>query len=115
MEISVRHSPAFAVARCALAPGERVRAEAGAMMATSDGVAVEARMEGGLMKSLKRGVLGGESLFITTFTAPQGGGWVDIAANLPGDVMEREVLPDRALFIQRGSYLASEGGVEIDT
>ena len=114
MEITVRHSPAFAVARCVLGSGERVRAESGAMMATSAGVAVEARMEGGLMKSLKRGVLGGESLFVTTFTGPDGGGWVDVAANLPGDIVQREVLPERALFIQRGSYLASESEVEID-
>jgi uncharacterized protein (TIGR00266 family) len=115
MEITVRHSPSFAVARCDLAPGERVRAESGAMMATSPGVTVEAKMQGGLMKSLKRGVLGGESLFVTTFTGPQGGGWVDVAANLPGDIIQREVIPERALFIQRGSYLASESEVEIDT
>lgn len=115
MDIVIRHAPAFGVARCTLAPGERVRAESGAMMATSPGVDVEASLHGGLMKSLKRGVLGGESLFVTTFTAPDSGGWVDVAANLPGDVVEREVVPDRALFIQRGSYLASEAGVEIDT
>ena len=39
------------------------------------------------MKGLKRSVLGGESLFMTTLTAPQSGGWVDVAANLPGDAM----------------------------
>jgi len=114
MEIAIRHNPSFAVARCALGPGEVVRAESGAMMATSDGVAIEASMQGGLMKSLKRGVLGGESFFITTYTAPQSGGWVDVAAYLPGDMTEVEVR-DRALFIQRGSYIASETGVEIDT
>lgn len=114
MDIVIRHAPAFGVARCTLAPGERVRAESGAMMATSAGVEVDASLQGGLMKSLKRGILGGESLFVTTFTAPDGGGWVDVAANLPGDVVEREVT-DRTLFIQRGSYLASEAGVEIDT
>lgn len=115
MDISLRHSPSFAAARCTLAPNESVRAEAGAMLATSAGVAIEAKMEGGLMKSLKRGVLGGESLFVTTYTAPAQGGWVDVAPSLPGDVMAREVVPGRALMIQRGSYLASESGVEIDT
>jgi uncharacterized protein (AIM24 family) len=88
MQIQTRHAPSFAVARCTLAPRETLRAESGAMMATSAGVAVEARMEGGLMRSLRRGVLGGESLFITTFTAPDAGGWVDVAANLPGDVVD---------------------------
>lgn len=114
MQIEIRHAPSFAVARCALGGSETVRAEAGAMMATSEGVQIEAGMQGGLMRSLKRGVLGGESFFVTTYTAPPGGGWVDVAAHLPGDMAVVEVA-DAPLFIQRGSYIASESGVEIDT
>jgi uncharacterized protein (TIGR00266 family) len=98
-----------------MAGGEAVRAESGAMMATSDGVAVEAKMQGGLMKSLKRSVLGGESLFITTFTAPPQGGWVDCAANLPGDAIVRTVGGGKTLNLSRGAFLVCESGVEIDT
>jgi uncharacterized protein (TIGR00266 family) len=114
MDIAIRHAPSFAVARCTLAGGEVVRAESGAMMSTSEGVEIQAAMQGGLMKSLKRGVLGGESFFITTYTAPPAGGWVDVAANLPGDMAEVEV-GATPFFVQRGSYVASEAGVEIDT
>lgn len=114
MEIGIRHNPSFAVARCALGGNEIIRAESGAMMATSEGVAIEASMQGGLMRSLKRGVLGGESFFITTYTAPSAGGWVDVAAHLPGDMTTVEV-GSQPVFIQRGSYIASEAGVEIDT
>jgi uncharacterized protein (TIGR00266 family) len=115
MDVQVRHTPSFAVVRCTMAGGEAVRAEAGAMMATSDGVSVEAKMQGGIMKSLKRSVLGGESLFITTYTAPSQGGWVDCAANLPGDAVVRTVGGGRALNMSRGSFLVAESGVEIDT
>src|SRR3954463_15936501 len=115
MQIEIRHNPSFAVARCQLAGSEAVRAESGAMMATSAGVDVDAKMQGGLMKSLRRSVLGGESLFVTTYTAPAQGGWVDVAANLPGDLHVRTVTASQALFLSRGSYLASEGGVDIDT
>jgi uncharacterized protein (TIGR00266 family) len=83
------------------------------MMATSAGVAVEAKATGGLMKSLKRSVLGGESFFITTFTAPASGGWVDFAARLPGDAIGLPVID--GLNITRGSYLCSDGEVTIDT
>ncbi len=114
MEIAIRHDPSFSVARCTLGGGEVVRAESGAMMATSEGVAIEASMQGGLMKSLKRGVLGGESFFITTYAAPGPGGWVDVAAHLPVDMTTVEV-GAQSVFIQRGSYIASETGVEIDT
>ena len=70
MEIETRHTPSFGVARSLLGGGEVIKVEAGAMMAHSPGVELEAKMEGGLLKGLKRSVLGGESLFVTTFTAP---------------------------------------------
>ncbi|MDX6544275.1 MAG: hypothetical protein QOG02_49 [Gaiellales bacterium] len=115
MDVQIRHTPSFAVARCTLKGGETMRAESGAMMATSDGVAIQASMQGGLVKSLKRSVLGGESLFITTYTAPAQGGWVDCAARLPGDAMLASLTGEQALNIQRGSYLCSESTIEIDT
>jgi uncharacterized protein (TIGR00266 family) len=114
VQIVTRHTPAFGVARCQLDSGERIRVESGAMMATSAGVAIEAKVEGGLMKGLKRSVLGGESLFITSYTAPAEGGWVDVAAHLPGDLVTRELTPDRALFLARGAWLASPAEVEVD-
>ena len=74
MDIQLRHNPSFSVARAILGPGEAIRAESGAMMAMAADVSLDAKIEGGLMKGLKRSVLGGESLFITTATAaPQGG------------------------------------------
>ena len=115
MNVDIRHGPAFGVARCTLAPGETIRVESGAMMATSPGVGIEARVEGGLMKGLKRSVLGGESLFITTYTAPAEGGWVDIAANLPGDLTVRELNPSSAMFLSRGAWLGAAADVDVDT
>ncbi len=115
MEVVVRHAPAFGVARCELGPGESIRVESGAMMATSAGVAIDAKMEGGLLKGLKRSVLGGESLFVTTYTAPDSGGWVDVAANLPGDLLTRHLTGDKALFLSRGSWLAAGSSIELDT
>ena len=113
MEIQVRHNPAFAVARATLSPGESIKAEAGAMMATSGGVEIESKMEGGLMKGLKRSVLGGESLFMTTLTAGPMGGWVDCAARLPGDAFVIEV--NGAYNLTRGSWLCNEASVNLDT
>ncbi len=68
MDVDIRHSPSFALARLTLAGSERIRVESGAMALHSSGVELEAKMQGGLMKSLARGALGGESLFITTYT-----------------------------------------------
>ena len=115
MEIEVRHGPGFGVARCILGPHEQVRAEAGSMMACSGGMQLEASMEGGIAKSLKRSVLGGESLFVTTFTAPGEGGWVTVAPAAPGEVHELEIVDGVPWVLERGNWLASETSVKIDT
>jgi uncharacterized protein (TIGR00266 family) len=115
MDVAIRHSPSFAAARVSLAPNESVRAESGAMMATSYGLGVTSSTQGGVLKGLRRSFLGGESLFVTTFTAPSGGGWVDVAHHLAGDIVVMDVAPDRPISITRGCWLASAATVELDT
>ena len=115
MNVTLRHSPSFAVGRVTLAPHEQLRAESGAMMATSAGVTVASSTQGGVLKGLKRSVLGGESLFVSTFTAPAAGGWVDVAHHLAGDVITAGVAPDQPMSVTKGSWLASSAGVELDT
>ena len=115
MHVQVRHNPSFAVARLQLAPGEPVRVESGAMLATSYGVLVEAKMHGGLLKSLARAALGGESFFVSTYTAPEHGGWVDVAPNLPGDLQVVELDGTVGWCITRGCWLASAAGVNLET
>ncbi|HTR74253.1 MAG TPA: TIGR00266 family protein [Solirubrobacterales bacterium] len=113
MEVEIRDSPAFAVGRCTLGGGEAMKSEAGAMMAHSVGVELEAHVQGGLMKGLKRSILGGESLFMTTWTAPGEGGWVDVAANLPGDLAVLDV--NGEMNVTKGAWLASSSEIELDT
>lgn len=84
-------------------------------MAMSSDVVLSAKAEGGILKSIKRAALGGESLFISTYTAPATGGFVDVAPRLPGDITTYEVSSTSSLFISRGSWLANATSVEIDT
>jgi uncharacterized protein (TIGR00266 family) len=114
MDITLRQGPAYGVARLTLAPNEPARVESGAMMAMSAGVTLQSKAEGGIMKSLKRAALGGESFFVSTYTAPSQGGFVDVAARLPGDISTYEIQSGRALFIQKGSWLANESTINID-
>lgn len=114
MEVVTRQSPAFGVARITMGANERVKAEAGALMATTPSVMVEAKAEGGVLKSLKRAALGGESFFVTTYTAPPEGGWIDVAARLPGDTSVIDVESGAPWFVQKGSWLASSDGVQVD-
>ena len=116
MQVELRHSPAYAVVRLHLAPGEQFRGESGVMVMQSFGVTVSSQMQGGFMKALKRSALGGESFFVSTFTgdasAPT---WVDVAARLPGDATVIDCAPGRGVVLTRGSWLASEMGINLDT
>lgn len=115
MRVEIRHQPGFAVARVTMDQGETVKAESGAMAAMSQGVAIEAKMEGGFMKALKRSALGGESFFVTTYSSNVAGGWVDVAAYLPGDMAVIPVTPDRGVGVTKGSWIANETSVAMDT
>ena len=62
--------------------------------------------------ALKR-ALGGESLFMNTYTASENGQRLDLAPATPGDV-EHLLLRGNTVLVQSGSYMASSTGVEVD-
>ena len=95
MQVRTRHTPSSGVARLLLAPGEAVRADYAAMIATSYGVAVTPA-QGGSRGKGRRAV----------FTAPAEGGWVDVAPALPGDVYTLQLDGAAGWCVQRGSWLA---------
>lgn len=114
MQTEILYRPSYSVAKITLAPNETIRTESGAMVGMSAGVTIETKMQGGLLKSLARSVLGGESFFVNTFHAGSGGGEILLAPSLPGDVFTLQ-LTNETYLVQSGSYLASSEGVETDT
>lgn len=116
MDIQIRNSPTAAVARCWLAPGEEMKAEAGSMMAHSFGIKVESNLNGGLGGALKRSFVGGDSLFVTTFTNQANElGWVDIVSKVPGDIFDLEVTPQQSVVVTQNAWLGNSSGVQMDT
>jgi uncharacterized protein (TIGR00266 family) len=114
MEIEILHRPSYSLAVTKLAPNERIRAEASAMVSFSEGVEIETKAAGGLLKSLGRSLLGGESFFQNFWKAGPKGGEVTLAPELPGDIALLE-LNGETVMVQSGSYLASEDGVDINS
>ena len=113
MQVDIQASPSFAMGTIRLGAGDSVKVEAGAMAAMSGGVEIQTASTGGLLGGLKRSVLGGESFFINTFTATSGGE-IAVAPKLPGDIVHLP-LAGGTMFVQSGSWIASEPGVEVDT
>jgi uncharacterized protein (TIGR00266 family) len=114
MRTEISFSPAFAMATVHLDQGESVKAEAGAMMSMSPTVQIETSTKGGVLKGLKRSVLGGESFFMNTFTATGPDAHVAVAPALPGDIVTWQ-LTGNTVFLQSGSYLASDDDIDIDS
>lgn len=114
MQTEILYGTSFALARLTLAPGEQIRAEAGAMVSMDASMKVDTGATGGIFKSLKRSVLGGESLFMNTFTADNDGSELTLAPSLVGAI-EILALQNEDVFVQSGSFLASEMGIDVDT
>jgi len=114
MNVEVHYRPSYSLAEVTLEAGEGLNAESGAMVAMSPGVEIETKMRGGLMKSLARSVLGGESFFMNSYRAGDSRATVMLAPSLPGDVFS-ETLGGGSLLVQSGSYLASSEAIEVNT
>ena len=114
MDVEVLYRPSYSLGVLTLAPGEEVRVESGSMVSLSQGVTIQTKAAGGILKSLTRSLIGGESFFQNIYKAPAQGGEVTVAPALPGDLVVLD-LTNESLTVQSGSYVASESGVELDT
>jgi uncharacterized protein (TIGR00266 family) len=114
MNVEILYRPSYSMGVISLNGGEAVQVEGGSMVSMSPGVMVETRAAGGILKSLGRALLGGESFFVNTFTASTQGGEVMVAPALPGDLVTLNLVGE-SLLVQSGSYVASESGIQVDT
>ena len=89
-----------------MAAGDEVRAEAGAMTYMTDGITMDARMEGGILGGLKRKLLAGESLFLTFFRCSVPSAKVAFAGPYPGKII-RMPLQNSAVLCQRDPGVAN--------
>lgn len=107
------HQGAFALAIIQLSAEQAISAEAGAMVSMSANVNLDSQMKGGVFGALKRAV-GGESAFVSTFTAQGGPGEVTLAPGTPGDIAGIE-MNNQAFMVQSSSYLAGDTSLNVDT
>lgn len=114
MKVELKYRPSYSLGVVSLNPGEELHVEGGSMVSMSADVTIETKARGGLLKSLGRSLLGGESFFQNTFKAGANGGEVTVAPALPGDLFVLD-LANESLMVQSGSYVASGEGVQVDT
>jgi uncharacterized protein (TIGR00266 family) len=123
MNHRVEHGPSFAWLKVALAEGEQIQAEAGAMVSRDPQVEMTTHLNAGrsagffrmlvaFLVALVRKFLGGETMFVNRFRS-SGPGEVVLAPALSGQIIHKRLDTTSKLFVQTGSYLASTG--EVDT
>ncbi len=114
MKVEILYRPSYSIARVVLGKNEDIQVEGGAMVGMSPDVQMETHARGGILKSLSRKVLGGESFFINSYTGKSEGDQILLAPALPGDLAVVE-LQNQTLLVQSGAYIASSEGVDVDT
>ena len=94
--------------------GEKITAEAAAMVYMKGNIATETRMrKGGFFKSLKAAALGGESFFVNEFIAHEDDCKLGLTGNMLGDIEVIHV--DEEFIIQSGTFNGSTEGLTLDT
>src|SRR5215813_1626915 len=83
------------------------------MVSMSANIELQSQMKGGLFGAIKRAA-GGESAFVSTFTARGGPGEVTFAPGAPGDIAAIE-MNGQTFFVQSSSYLAGDTTLTVDT
>ena len=96
-----------------LQPGEKIVAEAGPMIYKTENVEMKTAATGGVWKSIKR-VLAHESLFLTIFTAVGSPGTVGFSGEVIGKIMAIQLGPGQEIILQKDSFIAAEGTVDLD-
>lgn len=114
MNCEVLYRGAFAMTRVTLAHGESIKAEAGAMVAMSNTIDIEGKLEGGIFGAIGR-MFSGESFFFQTLRAKRGSGEILLAPAMPGDVYSLELDGQTPYTVHRGGFLAASEGLNVTT
>ena len=110
----ILHKGAFPIVNYSLEQGERLKAEAGAMIAMSPTIEVTGGTEGGLLKGLTR-MLAGEKFFFQYLTASKGAGDVIFAHAIPGDIIDVVLDGTNGLKVAKDGFLAATEDIQLET
>jgi len=118
LEYKIKYRPSYSLLEVKLPPEGKITAEAGAMTYMTSNIEVKTHTrikEGGLWRTIKVSLLGGETLFINDYIARGDTGKVGFVSAPLGDITRLEVSQEKGYIIQSSAYIASTSGVHLDT
>ncbi|MBR8828301.1 MAG: TIGR00266 family protein [Gomphosphaeria aponina SAG 52.96 = DSM 107014] len=109
----IRYKPQFAAIFVTLNPGDRITAEAGAMVSMDTNLSMKTELSGGFFPALWRKFFGGESLFVNVFknetNQPLN---LVLSQSVIGDI-EGFDLTGKTICLQPGAYIAHTPGAKM--
>ncbi|MGB3767494.1 MAG: TIGR00266 family protein [Phormidesmis sp.] len=110
----IEHNPAYGSLKLRLNPDQTALVEPGAMAAMDSCIKMKAKAKGGLGKGIGR-MLGGESFFVSEFTAEGKPGDLYVSPGVPGDIQYYRLDGSNGIMVQSSGFVASSTGVNIDS
>lgn len=104
----------FSMLKVRLKAGERIKAESDAMVAMSNTIDVEGRLEGGLFGGFGR-LFTNESFFFQELVASRGAGEVLLAHAIPGEIRALELDGSTNYILHKNGFLAGSESLEVST
>lgn len=114
MRYEILGGDAFPMIKVWLKKGESMKAESGAMVAMSQGMALTSKMDGGIGKAIGR-MFSGESFFMQAIEAENADGWAMLTTPVPGGITPYELKNGVELLVQKDGFVASSQGVEVSS
>ena len=93
--------------------GEKINCESNAMVTMDTTLELKGKMQGGLLSSLARKMVNGESFFTQAIEAVGGYGETLLSPELPGDLQLLECKGNKQYILNDGAFLASEATVNM--
>lgn len=114
MKYTVEAGEAFPLIKFELEKGEKIKAEAGAMVAMSTTLELTGKVDGGIGKAIGR-MFSGESFFMQNFEAKEADGWVMIANHMPGMIGHIELQEGDVWQVEKNGFLAGSEHIDVST
>jgi uncharacterized protein (TIGR00266 family) len=115
MKYEIKYEPSYAMLVVDLEAGESIVGEAGAMTYMTPNIEVQTRMrERGILGTIGLSILGGQSFFVNDYVATGGPGQLALGAAPVGDIQVLKVEPGKGFVVQKSSYLANSGDIDLD-
>lgn len=114
LDYEILYQEAFPIVRYKLKRGEKIKAEADAMIAMSNTIDVTGGVEGGILGGITR-MIAGEKFFFQYLTASRGDGEVLFGHSQPGGIVDVELDGSYRLKVQKDGFLAASDSIQVDT